>query len=595
MRWTKVVALAAAGTMSLAACGGSPAANNSSQSGSNNGGSSGATSGSNGGQKASAAMDPTAKGPAADIAGAKKGGTLTVKYASAPETFDPTMSYYQDTGAILGQLVLRSLTTYVVTKDGSKLVPDLATDLGTQSADGLTWTYHLKPGLKYSDGTPIKAADFVYAVKRSFAQQELPGGPTYVNTYLLGGDKYKGPFADKSEFKGITAPDDSTVVFHLKQKWPTLPYYASFSQVSPIPEAKDTKTTYGNNPLAEGPYMFDSYTKGQELKLKKNPNWDPASDPARRQYVDSYDFVFGTDTVPTETAILASNGPDATTLNWDGIDASLLAQAKAKPDQYVNGPGPCVLYSTLDTRHIPKAVRAAYAVAYPYDQIRQAGAEVSLDYSPASSFSPPQLPGFTKYAPVNGLSGQGKGDPAKAKQMLAAAGKSGFEISYYYSNNNPIAVRVNTAKKAALEAAGFKVKDVGVPKTDLRKHRAETDGKVNSGTGPGGWCYDWPSGDSVYPPLFSSANQTSGMSVGYSGPGSDMPWQQLDKEINAATALPIEQAGPAWTKIDQELAQNYVSIPVEYNNSTYLFGTKVHNVINDPNRGMPDLAQIWVG
>lgn len=589
MRWTKVVALAAAGTVSLAACGGSPSSNNSSS----NGGGSGSSSS---GAKATAAMDASVKGPAAAISGAKKGGTLTVKYSTAPETFDPTRSYYQDTGAILGQLVLRSLTTYRVNADGtSQLVPDLATDLGKQSSDGMTWTFTLKDGIKYSDGTPIKAADFVYAIKRSFAVDELPDGPTYMQQYLKGGDKYKGPFTDKSAFQGASAPNDKTVVFHLKQKWPTLPYYASFSQVSPIPEAKDTKTNYGNNPIAEGPYMFDKYVKGQSLTLKKNPNWNANSDPARRQYVDSYSFQFGADIVSTQTAILASNGPDATTLNWDVVDSSLLTQAKAKPNQMARGADPCVSYQTIDTRHVPQAVREAYAVAFPYDQVHQAVGDTSLSYAPASSFAPPQLPGFTKYAPVNGLTGQGKGDPAKAKQMLQKAGKSGFEISYYYATDSPQQVKSDAARKSALTAAGFKVKDVGVPKTDLRKHRAETDGKVNTSTGPSGWCYDWPAGDSIYPALFSSAVQTSGQSVGFLGPGSDVDYKSVDSQINKIIAMPVDQQGAEWTKLDEQLAKDYVSLPYYYNFASFLFGTKVHNVIDDPNRGMPDLAQIWVG
>ncbi|NHN55035.1 ABC transporter substrate-binding protein [Calidifontibacter sp. DB0510] len=585
MRWTKVVALAAAGTLSLAACGGSPSSNKP-----NNAGKSGSSSSSEG--PASAGLDPSAKGPAPDIQGAKKGGTLTVAYSSVPETFDPTESYYQDTGAILGQLVLRSLTTYKVENGKSVLVPDLATDLGKVSSDGLTWTFTLKDGLKYSDGSPIKAADFVYAVKRSFAQDELAGGPTYVNTYLKDGDTYKGPFKDKSKpFAGASAPDDKTVVFHLKQKWPTLPYYAAFSQVSPIPEGKDTKEKYGTNPLAQGPYMFDKYTKGQELKLKKNPNWDPKSDPARRQYVDAYDFKFGVDAIPTQRAILASNGTSATTLNWDSVDSSLLSQVQGQnSSQLVTGPDPCVSYSNLDTRKVPLEVRKAYAVAYPFDQIRKAAGENSLTYAPATSYMGPQVPGFTKYAPVNGLTGQGQGDPAKAKQMLQAAGKLGFEISYYYANNNPIAVQSNAAKKAGLQAAGFKVKDVGVPKTDLRKRIAETDGKVNSGQGPRGWCYDWPQGDSVYPALFTTAVQKSGQSVGF------LADKGLDAEINAALALPAEQQGAKWSAIDKEIAEKFLpAVPTDYGKANFLFGKQVHNVQNDPNRGMPDLAQIWVG
>lgn len=591
MRWTKVVALAAAGTLSLAACGGgSPSDNNKSNS------SSGGADSSTSSAPADAALDPNAKGPAPEISGAKKGGNLTISYSNVPETFDPTRAFYQDTGAILGQLVLRSLTTYRVTEKGSQLVPDLATDLGKQSSDGLTWTFTLKDNMKYSDGSVIKAADVVYAIKRSFAVKELPDGPSYAQSYLKGGDTYKGPFTDKSDFQGATAKDDKTVEIHLAKKWPTFPYYAAFSQVSPIPEAKDTKDKYGDNPLAEGPYMFDKYVKGQSLTLKKNPNWDAASDPARHQYVDSYTFNFGTDVKPTQTAILASNGPDATTLNWDAFDSTLLSKINQQKDQTVTGADPCVSYFNMDTRKIPLAVRKAVAVAYPFDQIRKAGGVTTLSYAPATSYMAPQIPGFTKYAPVNSMTGEGTGDPAKAKQMLKDAGKENFELSWYYSQDNPEAVKQNAARKAGFEAAGFKVKDVGIPKADARKHRAETDGKVNTLTGPAGWCYDWPSGDAWYPNLFTSAVQLTGQSVGFLGAGSDADYKSIDADINRIIALPVEQQGAEWTKLDEKLAKDVVpAVPTSYGKANYMFGKQVHNVINDPNRGMPDLAQIWVG
>lgn len=583
MRWTKVVALAAAGTVSLAACGGGSPSDKKTDAGK---GSSSSTSQGT----AAADLQADAKGPAPEIQGAKKGGTLTIKYATVPETFDPTRAYYQDTMAILSQLVTRTLTTYKVENGKSVLVPDLATDLGKASEDGLTWTFTLKDGLKYADGTPIKAADIAYAVKRSFATEELPDGPPYVMDYLLDGDKYKGPFKDKGEYKGVVAKDDKTIEIKLKKKWPTFPYYAAFTQVSPIPQAKDTKDKYGDNPIATGPYMFDKYVKGQSLTLKKNPNWDAASDPARRQYVDSYNFQFGADTKPTQTAILASNGPDATTLNWDGVDSTLLQKVNQQKDQLVTGPDPCVTYFNIDTRSVPLEVRKAIAAAYPYDQVRKASGQTSLSFSPATSYMAPQVPGFKAYAPQNGMTGQGTGDPEKAKKMLKDAGKENFEISWYYTQDNPDAVKANIARKTAFEKAGFKVKDVGVPKADARKRRAETDGKVNTLTGPAGWCYDWPAGDSVYPALFTSAVQKGGHSSGF------LADKTLDAEINRIIGLDADKQGPEWNKLDEKLAKDYIpAIPLAYGKANFIFGKQVHNVVNDPNRGMPDLAQVWVG
>ncbi|AKU16702.1 ABC transporter substrate-binding protein [Luteipulveratus mongoliensis] len=577
-RWTKVWALAGSATLALAACGGGSADDSSS---------------SDDGQiqQASAQLDPTAMGPAPIPSGAKTGGTLRLAFANVPETLDPTRVYYRDASAILGQLVVRSLTNWKVENGQSVLVPDLATDLGRQSEDGLSWTFTLKKGLKYADGSPIRARDIVYATERSFATEELPDGPSYNLEYFKGGSTYKGPYKDKKPFEGATAPDDRTVEFHLTKRWETFPYYASFSQMAPIPQQLDTGADYGRNPMASGPYMFDTYSKNQ-LKLRKNPQWVASSDPARRQLVDAFIFTFGADVVPTQEGILASNGKDATTLNTDPVDSSLVSRVKGPASkQLVTGPDPCVTYFNLDTRKIPLSVRKAFALAYPYDAVRKAGGDTSLSVSPATSYIAPQVPGFKRYAPVNGMTGEGNGDPVAAKKALEQAGQLGFDLSYYYINDDPQQAQINAVLKQKLEQAGFQVRDIGVSKDVIRKKRADSSGAAaNTQSGPQGWCYDWAVGDSVYPPLFSSAVLRSGQSVGFlSDPA-------LDAEMRRISALPATEQGAQWSKFDERLARDYLpSVPVSYGKANYLFGTKVHNVVNDPNRGWPDMAQIWVG
>jgi peptide/nickel transport system substrate-binding protein len=595
MRWTNVVALAAVGTLSLAACGGgNPSATKNSESASTG---SGATTGSSSSptssapmEQASAGLMPDAKGPAPEIPGAKKGGTLTVQVTTAPETFDPSRQYYQDVNAI-DKLLMRTLTTWSVRDGKSVLVPDLATDLGEVSKDGLTWTFHLKDGLKYEDGSPITAQDVAYGVKRSFAHKELPDGPYYQNDYLKGGDKYQGPFSQpNANFPGVTTPNDKTVVFHLRKKWATLPYFASFTQVSPIPKAKDTKENYGDHPIASGPYKFADYNKGTSLTLVKNTNWDPATDPARHQFPDKIEFKFGVDQAKTAAQIMASNGPDATTMSYDGVDASIYDQATgAKKDQVVTGPGPCVSFINLDMRKMPKAVREAVAVAYPIDQTRKAAGLTPLDYAPATTISAPQVPGFTSYTLPN-LTGQGPGDQAKAKEMLKKAGKLGFELSWYYSSDRPSSVKTNLVRKQYLEKAGFKVHDIGVSLKEIRAKISDPKAPVNMMQGPAGWCYDWPSGDSIYPPILSSNIVDSGQSTGF------LNEKSVDAEMNRISALPIEKQGPEWSAFDKMVESKYLPlIPYYISKASYIFGTKVHHVVNDPNAGMPEMSSIWVG
>ncbi len=589
MRWTHVLAVGAVASLGLTAACSAPA--------STPGATTGATASQTADSKAAAAIDPTAKGPAPEVAGAKKGGTLTVSYSTAPADMDPSAQFYQDSGAIMTRLTQRSLTSFVNRNGKQVLVPDLATDLGQVSADGLTWTFTLKDGIKYSDGSAVVADDIAYAVKRSFAFTDT--GPTYQVDFLKDGAKYEGPWDNPETenpfgdtFAGVEAQGNK-VIFHLEKRWETLPYFATFTQVSPIPKAKETKNRdYGNTALSTGPYMIKSFTQGTELTLVRNPNWDAKTDPARTAYVDSYAFKFGQDSIKVQQGILASNGPDATTLNWDGIDASLADQVTgAKSSQFINGQSSCVVAVNMDSRKIPLEVRKAIAVAYPFDDINKAAGATPLSQTPASTLIPPQIPGWLDYK-LPGLTGTGNGDPVKAKEMLKAAGKEGFELVYYYTNDDPsnVAQQVNQVRKTKLQEAGFTVKDLGVPNKERRTLISKLDGPHNMLQSPGGWCFDWPSADSIFPPMVSST-QIKGGGTNW-GNLSDA---KIDAEMERILKLSIADQGPEWGKFDKWLMETYLpAIPYYYDRSNLLFGTKVKNVINDPNHGMPVLDAIWV-
>ena len=338
--------------------------------------------------------------------------------------------------------------------------------------------------------------------------------------------------------------------------------------------------------------MIKSFTQGTELTLVRNPNWDAKTDPARTAYVDSYAFKFGQDSIKVQQGILASNGPDATTLNWDGIDASLADQVTgAKSSQFINGQSSCVVAVNMDSRKIPLEVRKAIAVAYPFDDINKAAGATPLSQTPASTLIPPQIPGWLDYK-LPGLTGTGNGDPVKAKEMLKAAGKEGFEIVYYYTEDDQsgIAQKVNEVRKKALVAAGFKVRDIGVPGDKRRALIADPNGPHNILQSPGGWCFDWPSGDAVFPPTMSSAQlKAGGTNWG------NLADKKVDDEMNRISALPIADQGPEWGKFDKWVMENYrPAIPWYYDRANYLFGNKVKNVINDPNHGMPVLDAIWI-
>ncbi|YAL82007.1 ABC transporter substrate-binding protein [Dermacoccaceae bacterium W4C1] len=587
MRWTKVLAFTAAGALSLSACGGGGSSSN------NSSGGAGGTDDGFSGVEATAAFKPNAKGPAAIPAGAKKGGTLTLNAQSVPENMDPSTQYFQDSAMIL-RLTNRSLTQYKQEGDKSVLVPDLATNLGEQSKDGLQWKFTLKKGLKYEDGTAIKASDIEYSVKRSFETEKMPGGPTFQLEYLKGGDSYKGPWTQpNAKFPGITSDDEAgTITFNLSKKMQTFPYFASFTMFGPIPKAKDTKTNYQLKWLATGPYKIKTYNKGSSLTLTKNTNWDADSDPARNQLPDTIQFNFGRDTATTAKSIMASNGVDATTLSYDGVDASILSDATGdKKNQVASGPSPCVSWSgaSLDTQKIPLAVRKAIQTAWPTRQIMQAAGITQFDAAQGGSIGAPQIPGFTDEK-AEGQPIAGTGDAAAAKKMLQAAGEEGFTLSYYYTNDQESTKKVQAVKQPALEKAGFTVKAIGVSSSEIRAKIKDAKAPTNMGNGVGtGWCYDWPAGDSIYPAIFNSTLPTN------TGVG-NVKDKALDKEMAAISALPITEQGAKWAALDKKIREEIVPAVVMYHSKgSAIFGTKVHNVKIDPNAGGPTLTNVWVG
>ena len=163
---------------------------------------------------------------------------MTVLTLQVPATLDPTRAYFTDSTEIMN-MVTRALTQYAYNpeNDDMELVPDMATDLGTPNEDNTEWTFTLKDGLKYEDGTDVKAEDVAYAISRSFAIEELPDGPTYQLQFFLDGDTYKGPYKDKAPYKGVVV-DGNDITIKMSRPFPEMDYYASFPVFTGIPRGQ---------------------------------------------------------------------------------------------------------------------------------------------------------------------------------------------------------------------------------------------------------------------------------------------------------------------------------------------------------------------
>ena len=128
---------------------------------------------------------------------------------------------------------------------GARVVPDLATAPGRTTDGGRTWTYTLRPGLRWSDGRPLTSADVKYGIERLFASDVITGGPTWAVQLL--DDRaapYDGPYRDKGGLRSIATPDARTITFTLKQPVGDFPYIVSLPTTAPVPPSRDTGPLY---------------------------------------------------------------------------------------------------------------------------------------------------------------------------------------------------------------------------------------------------------------------------------------------------------------------------------------------------------------
>ncbi len=577
-----IIAVSAVGLMALAACGGS-----------NNGPGVSDNTFQTGGNAGSGTDPNRSDGPAPEIAGAKAGGTVKVISVAGLNSMDPTEAYYVNTASILSSLVVRSLTQYVYQDGQMILIPDLATDLGTPNANFTEWTFTIRDGVKYENGTPVTAKDIAFGIKRSFDRATFPEGAAYSNDYFKGGDKYKGPYTSGSNYNGVKV-DGNKLTIEMSKPFPDMPFWGAFPAIGPIPEGKASDPAkYALHPWATGPYMFKDYTPEKSLTLVKNPNWDPASDPGRHQYADEFDMTFDVPSAKVDQIMLSDQGEGQTTLTYDNILASDFVKAKQEAsDRLVLGSSPCSFYWAPDYRKITDIeVRKALAYAYPYQDAWHAGGEiVGVTRQPGTNMMPPGIPGRVDYNPLPDHE-PGTTNADKAKQLLKDSGNLGYKIQYLYAQDDPISTDVKDTIAKALTAAGFTPQPYATTVADFSTLRSDPNTKINVRSA--GWCSDWPTGGSWFPPLFQTTDlKAEGLGSNYEV----FSEPDVDQKIADIQKLDVDKQPAAWNDLDKYIAETYFpTFSTGYDGVAIMHGSKIHNMEDDNVFAMPTWKDIWVG
>jgi peptide/nickel transport system substrate-binding protein len=515
--------------------------------------------------------NPKSTGTAGATTAPVKGGTLDILSSATTVTLDPAKS--QNLAITTLGLMQRRLTEWDIEPGKpASVVPDLATDTGRPSDGGKTWTYTLKDGLKFSDGTPITAADVKYGVERSFAP-ELSGGLGYHKGLLVGGTEYKGPFSG-GQLASIETPDTRTVVFHLDAAYGDWPWIVSMPAFAPVPNGKGDPATYSKNPTCSGPYMVDSYQQGSSLKLKRNPYWDAKSDPYRHGAPDSVVFLLGQNTTVTAQRLIADSGDDKNAFSATFVPPAQLAQVEqnaAAKQRLVTSDSGALEYLAINTqRPALKDVRVRQAINYAVDKKSvqvAAGGPVGGDI--ASTLITPGIPGRVDY---NLYQAPDTGDVDKAKQLLAQAGHAtDLNLTLLVSNGEAQNLGYAQAIQQGLARAGITVQ---IKAEDDDTWQADATGdKANYDLSVSGWQPDFPSANGNIEPLFASREiGGGGYNISrYSSPDADALIQTATAETDPAKA----QAD--WVQADKRIMQDAPIVPLLYTKNSFLHGSNVRN------------------
>ena len=502
-----------------------------------------------------------------------RGGTIIFENSIAPDSTDPGNTYYAYTWNT-ARLYGRTLVTYksAPAAAGLQLVPDLATSLGTVSDHGLAWTYHLKPGIKFEDGTPVTSQDVKYAVERTYDRSVLPLGPSYFPLLLAPQNPaYPGPYKDRSKnlmgLKAVQTPNPNTIVFYLAHPFADFNYVTAIPQTVPVPPGKDTGADYQRHPVSTGPYMFASYQLNKQFTLVKNPNWDPATDPNRKQLADT--MVFNLNVHPDMIDANLMHNFAQVDQGGFGVQAAARAQILASPQLKHNADNPLTGFlwfayintkvKPLDNVHCRRAVE--YATDKTTFQTAFGGPIAGGDI--ASTVMPPTLTGYRRFDLYHALT-RPHGDLANARQELAACGQShGFTTTLAYATDSPKQTAAATAEQQALARAGITLTLrgystgtfydlVGTP-TYVHQH--------GIGLAISGWAADWPDG------LGFLYNLTAGPAI---QPTGNTNIEELnDPVVNGLFTQALATSNAAarsavWAQIDRQVMADAVILPGVY-------------------------------
>lgn len=508
---------------------------------------------------------------------AKRGGTVTVLGSVDFSHLDPAMG---NDGNITNfyRLIYRNLTTYANRpgQGGTEVVPDLATDTGTPNEDATEWTFTLKKGLRFEDGSPITAADLKYGIERSF-DPAVAIGSNY-HEIIKGAPSYKGIYKDPDGLDSIKVKGERTITFELSKPQAAFPAIAATAPMTPFPADKvDSVTQIDQEPISSGPYRVVSYKRGSHVNLARNKHWDSKTDDVRPAYPDKFEFLFGLDPNTIDQRMIAGQNEDrnAVASSTNGLMPANLARVRDDDRlarRTVQSIPACTMYMAMLTNSKPfdnLDVRRAVNYAVNKQSVVNAAGGPLLA-KPASDMLTPKVPHrepFDLYP-----SKDHKGDLKKARQLLAKAGyPDGFKTT--------MDVRGIPKWQAEAEAVQQTLKKIGIDVElnvidDATFYEVVATTEKQNELAISGWCSGWLSGAALLEPIFrgDTISPTGNLNI------SQFDNARIDKRFDEiANISDIDEQDVEYAKVNREIMEQAPVVPLMRETPLQMVGDNVGN------------------
>jgi YVTN family beta-propeller protein len=516
-----------------------------------------------------------------------RGGTLKVRLNVPLDSIDTAVAYGTTAWPIL-RMTSDGLVAFNQAGGlaGTQLVPDLALALPTATDGGRTYTFRLRPGIRYSSGRLLEASDFRSTLERHFEAGKVS---QYYDGIVGASRCATGKRCNLSQ--GIVADDAAkTVAFHLVAPDPEFLYKLALDFTHVVPAGTRPRDV-GTRPLpATGPYVIEGYRPKHGVTLVRNKyfhEWSKAAQPDG--YPDTIVFeVGGTPDAAVDDVISGKADVFSTALSETPPSERALAAIKLRYASQVHAnPQPATIALFLNTRVAPfNSLDVRRALNYAVDRAAAVKIAGGPDVAQATcQILPPNFPGYQSYCPYGTAP-----DLAKARALIAASGTRGMKIEVYSWSDldgvGPYAVKL-------LRSLGYRVsmKSLG----GFRYFGVVGDSRSKVQIGITEWISDYPAASGFFNAVLTCASFRPG--TPQNANDAEFCDPSLDRQIARALTEQVTNPDAArglWERVDRQAVDQAPWVPLVNPKVVDVLSKRVGNYQYSP-AGLGMLFdQLWV-